>query len=246
MSRRATNAEKLARIRDDFALSTEQSEKLLQLASRTVDLEISGTAISDVSTALDAHVADSLSGLRIDAIKSARTAIDIGAGVGFPGLVLAIARPDLSVTLLDSVRKKMETASSIARELDLKNVDCVWARVEEFSAVGSDARESFDLVTSRALAPLAALLEYSAPLLREPIGSDFASMVAWKGDPDSDELAMAEAAAAVLGMSVSEPIPASPYPGSRARQFFLAEKRSATDQRFPRRPGVALRKPLSG
>ncbi len=246
MSRRATTADKLARIRDDYALSAEQSEKLLQLAERTVDLEISGTAISDLSTALDAHVADSLSGLRIDAVETARTAIDIGAGVGFPGLVLAIALPELKMTLLDSVRKKMETASAIVRELGLDNVDCVWARVEEFSAVGSEARASYDLVTSRALAPLAALLEYSAPLLRDPHGSEVASMVAWKGDPDSDELAAAKTAAAVLGMRISEPVPVTPFPGSRARQIFLAEKRSTTDSKFPRRAGVALRKPLSG
>lgn len=245
MNRRETVEGKLARIRREFALSDEQSTKLLHLAESTANLEISGTAIADVATALDSHVADSLSGLRLDAVETAKSAVDIGAGVGFPGLVLAIARPTLSVTLLDSVRKKMETAGRIARELELRNVDCVWARVEEFSAVGSDARESFDLVTSRALAPLAALLEYSAPLLRSPVGDQFASMVAWKGDPEEGELAAAEAASEVLEMKLLGAIPVTPYPGSRDRRFFVAEKRSPTDPRFPRRPGVALRKPLA-
>ncbi|MFY9488225.1 MAG: 16S rRNA (guanine(527)-N(7))-methyltransferase RsmG [Solirubrobacterales bacterium] len=214
-------------------------QRLQRLTEWSVSLEISGTAVRDVSGALRIHLADSLSGLDLQAIRDARTLVDIGAGVGFPGLALAVARPELQVTLVDSVRKKMEAAATLARELALPNVECIWSRVEDYSAVGSEARESFDVVTARALAALPILVEYAAPLAR--VGG---SLVAWKGDPDPVERADADAATELIGFERGELVATKPFRGSARRHFYVATKRSPCPDGYPRRPGAALRKPL--
>lgn len=230
---------RLAQRTAQYAPSEAQFEKLLALAEWSIDLNISGTSLSELDLAIDRHIADSLCGLKSDAIRSAKRLVDIGSGVGFPALVLAVMLPGCEVTAIDSVRKKMESADQIAKQLELSNIECVWARVEEFSAEGSEARGAFDVVTARALAPLAVLVEYAAPLLR-PGGR----LVAWKGSPDPEEISAAARAAEVVGMGERETIAVNPYPGSQGHSLYVFEKLSETPARFPRRPGVALKKPL--
>jgi 16S rRNA (guanine527-N7)-methyltransferase len=214
--------------------------QLEQIAEWSVGLEISGTAVTSAAQARDVHVADSLAGLEIEAVRNAKSIVDIGSGAGFPGLVLAAALPETRVTLVDSVRKKMEAAGRFARELGLDNLDCVWGRAEEIAALGSPHRGAYDVVTARALAKLGVLLEYSAPLLREN-----GHLVAWKGSPDQSELADADKAAEILGFEPGELRSTAPYKGSRARHFYVAQKMTPTDERFPRRPGMALKRPLA-
>jgi 16S rRNA (guanine527-N7)-methyltransferase len=229
-----------ARLTTEYGLPAGSAERLRLLAERCVSLEISGTAVRSVDDALQSHIADSLAGLRLAAIREAETMIDIGTGVGFPGIVLALALPELKLTLLDSVRKKVEAAAALCRELELANVECVWSRVEQFSALGSPARERFDVVTARALASLNVLIEYAAPLLR--VGG---SIVAWKGDPEAAELADAAAAESTLGYWPGELLASKPFAGSLRRHFYVAVKRHPADRSYPRRPGAALRKPIT-
>jgi 16S rRNA (guanine527-N7)-methyltransferase len=217
-----------------------EQTKLEQIAEWSVGLEISGTAVKSAAEARKIHVADSLAGLEVPAIERAKSIIDIGSGAGFPGLVLAVMLPDTQIVLVDSVRKKMEAAGKFARELELENVDCVWGRAEEIAAIGSPHREAYDVVTARALAQLNVLLEYSAPLL-----SEHGSLVAWKGAPEQAELDAAAAAAEILGLETGELTATRPFKGSRARHFYVARKNHPTDERFPRRAGVALKKPLA-
>jgi 16S rRNA (guanine527-N7)-methyltransferase len=217
-----------------------QSEPLDRIAEWSVGLEISGTAVRTADQARDIHIADSLAGAQLPVLRDARTIVDIGSGAGFPGLVLAVALPQARVTLVDSVRKKMESAAGLVRELALPNVDCVWSRAEQLAVAGSPHREAYDVVTARALAPLPVLLEYAAPLLR--CGG---SLVAWKGSPPTAELAAASAAGGQLGFAEGELIEVKPFAGSHSRHFYLAQKLVATADRFPRRPGVALRRPLA-
>lgn len=217
-----------------------QSEQLEQIARWCVGLEISGTSVASVEEARDIHIADSLAGLELTALREARSIIDIGSGAGFPGLVLAVALPDARVVLVDSVRKKMEAAARLAREVGLDNVECVWGRVEEIAAVDSPHREHYDVVTARALAPLAVLLEYAAPLLR--VGG---SLVAWKGAPDQDELDAAARTVGPLGFESGELTRSRPFAASKRRSFYVARKVAPTAERFPRRPGMALKRPLT-
>lgn len=225
---------------DRFDLDESQLARLQAIAAWSVSLDISGTAIRSEDDALNLHIADSLAGVELESVRSAASIADIGAGVGFPGLVLASVQPATKVTLVDSVRKKMEAAGRLARELELENVECVWARVEEFGATGSPARESFDVVTSRALAPLTTLVEYSAPLLKVD-----GVMAAWKGAPGPSELGDAAAAERALGFEPGVLIATKPFKGSARRHFYVTSKRQPTSDRYPRRPGTALRKPLT-
>lgn len=221
-------------------------QKLLRLAEWSTELDISGTAITAAEDALDVHIADSLVGLEVPVLAEAGSIADIGSGMGFPGLVLAVMLPQTQVTLVDSVRKKMEEAARIARELELENVECVWSRVEELSAVGSDARANFDVVTARALAPLAVLIEYAAPLLRDPTSDrQGGSLFAWKGQPQEDELGEAKRVAGLVGMAMNEPIEVTPFRGSGRRSIHSATKTDPTQESIPRRPGIALRRPLA-
>jgi 16S rRNA (guanine527-N7)-methyltransferase len=214
-------------------------EKLERIAEWCVGLEISGTAVKTAEEARKIHIADSLAGLELPVVRAAGRIVDIGSGAGFPGLVLAVSLPRAEIVLVDSVRKKMEAAAALARELELPNVECVWGRVEEIAEVGSPHRGSYDVVTARALAQLGVLLEYAAPLLKT--GGE---LVSWKGAPSDEELTAAQAAAAQLGMSELTQLEATPFTGSRRRHFFTASKIAQTPERFPRRPGIALKRPL--
>lgn len=214
-------------------------DRLERLAEWSVGLEISGTAVQTADEARNIHIADSLSGLEIDAVQSAERIVDIGSGAGFPGLVLAAMLPSAQVVLVDSVRKKMEAAGKIARELGIENVECVWGRAEEIAAQGSPHREAYDAVTARALAPLAVLLEYAAPLLVEG-----GSLVAWKGSPGDAEMQGAAAAGAELGFDAGTLTETRPFKGSVARHFYTAKKVFPTAEKYPRRPGMALKRPL--
>ena len=195
------------------------------------------TTVREPREAVDIHVADSLTGLEVDEIRRAGTIADIGAGAGFPGLVLAAALPGSHVDLIESARRKCavierlaDAAGIRARALHVRAED--WARQE-----GSGAYEA---VTARAVAPLAVLLEYAAPLLG-PGGA----FVGWKGARDPAEEAAAAAAATELGLELREIRSVTPYPGSRNRHLYVYSKVRDTPGKYPRRPGVAARKPLN-
>jgi 16S rRNA (guanine527-N7)-methyltransferase len=160
---------------------------------------------------------------------------DLGSGGGFPGLALAIALPSARVALVESVGRKCTFLAAAAGELGLANVEVVNARAEAWEA-GLGAQ---DLVVARALAALAVLLEYAAPLL-EPGGL----LVAWKGRREPPEEADGAAAAAALGMSAPDAIAVDPYPGARDRHLYLSSKVSPTPSHYPRRPGIARKRPI--
>jgi 16S rRNA (guanine527-N7)-methyltransferase len=181
------------------------------------------------------HVADSLVALELGAVREARRIADLGSGAGFPGLALAIALPDTHVALVESVARKGAFLERAARELDLPNVTVVTARTESWPA-GLDAH---DLVTARALAPLGVVLEYAAPLLTAG-----GTAVAWKGGVDPAEHADADAAAAALGLSAPRPHAVTPYDDAGERALYLSSKVRPTPPGFPRRAGMARKRPF--
>lgn len=192
------------------------------------------TAVEGLEEGIDRHLADSLAGLGLPEVATATALVDVGSGVGFPGLALAIARPDLAVTLVESERRKADwlRRASVA----IPNVRVVSDRSEHLSA---REREAFPLATMRALGPLPVALELAAPLVE--VGG---AVVAWRGD-DQDPAGEAAAARAarVLGLEPRPPVSVAPFPGARRRlQPFV--KVAATPPRFPRRPGRAAKRPL--
>lgn len=191
--------------------------------------------------ALDTHVADSLAGLEVAELRAARRIADLGAGAGFPGLPLAIALPDAQVDLIESSGRKASVIGRLARAASADDARPVVARVEDWARADPPAggRAAYDAVTARALAPLAVLLEYAAPLLREG-----GVLVAWKGSRDPDEEAAGRAAAEQLGMSGEEPRAVKPFAEARNRHLYIFHKLGETPERFPRRAGIARKRPL--
>jgi 16S rRNA (guanine527-N7)-methyltransferase len=195
------------------------------------------TSVRDPVIAVDVHLADSLSALQLPELRDARAIADLGAGAGFPGLVLALARPEAIVALVESVGRKAAFIERAAAEAGVANVAIVPLRAEDWPA-GAGAH---DVVTARALAPLAILAEYAAPLLRID-----GVLVAWKGRRDDQEEQAGAVAAAELGLAVDRIVPVRPYPAACHHHLHVLRKIAPTPSRFPRRPGVARKRPLGG
>lgn len=195
------------------------------------------TTVRARGKALDLHVADSLVALELPEVQGARRIADLGAGAGFPGLALAAALPEARVALVESAGRKCEFLARAVAAAGLENVEVVHARAEEWG----DGVGACDLVTARALASLPVLAEYAAPLLREG-----GALVAWKGRRDPEEEAAGAAAAALLGLELAEVRSVQPFPAARDRHLHVFRKTGPTPDRFPRRPGMATKRPLSG
>ena len=198
--------------------------------------------MSEPAAALDAHVADSLSGLEVDQLARARRIADVGAGAGFPGLALAIALPQAQVDLIESAGRKTAVVGRLAQAAKIDNARAVTARAEEWAAtpaaLGGGAG-AYDAVTARAVAALPVLVEYAAPLLRAD-----GVLVAWKGARARDEEEAGARAAASVGLEPVEVRHVVPFEGARDRHLHVFRKVSPTPERFPRRPGMAEKRPL--
>jgi 16S rRNA (guanine527-N7)-methyltransferase len=201
------------------------------------------TTVSDPEAALEVHVADSLSGLDVPELVSARRIADIGAGAGFPGLVLALAIPRAQVDLVESAGRKTAVIDRLIQAAELTNARSITARAEDYArqpaAVGG-GREAYDAVTARAVGPLAVLVEYAAPLLRAD-----GVLVAWKGARDAAEEAAGATAAERVGMAVKQVLPVQPYPASENRHLHVYCKIAPTPPGFPRRAGMASKRPVA-
>lgn len=193
------------------------------------------TTVHDPTEAVDVHIADSLAALDLDELRSATTIADLGAGAGLPGLAIAVALPHARVALVESVRRKCAFLAATADAVGLGNVDVVCARAEAWPA----GRDRHDAVCARALASLPVLCEYAAPLLRH-----HGALVAWKAGVDDAERRAGDAAGAILGLEPQPPRSVAPYPGSRHRTLHLFRKVRPTPPGYPRRPGMATKRPL--
>jgi 16S rRNA (guanine527-N7)-methyltransferase len=193
------------------------------------------TTVREPDEAVDAHVADSLVALELTEVRSAGQVADLGAGAGFPGLALAAALPGARVSLVESVGRKCSFLARAVGAGGLGNVSVVCARAEEWA----DGLASCDLVTARALASLPVVVEYAAPLLREG-----GTLVAWKGRREPAEEAAGAAAAGQLGLELVEVRHVDPFTTARHRHLHVFRKTAPTPARFPRRAGIASKRPL--
>jgi 16S rRNA (guanine527-N7)-methyltransferase len=193
------------------------------------------TTVSKPSEAVDRHVADSLVALDLPAVRHARRIADLGAGAGWPGLALAAALPDARVALVESAVRHWRYLERAVAAGRLENAEVVHARAEEWV----DGLGAHDVVTARALAALPVLCEYAAPLLAAG-----GVLVAWKGAVDDDEASDGAAASALLGLESVEVVPVQPYPAAERRTLHLYRKVAPTPERFPRRAGMAVKRPL--
>jgi 16S rRNA (guanine527-N7)-methyltransferase len=201
-----------------------------------VEEEASVSSVRAPAEAVRVHIADSLDGLRVGELRQANRVADIGAGAGFPGLVLASALPDAHVSLIESVGRKCAFMDRAAASASLDNVEVVQGRAETWS----EGAGTCDVVTARAVAPLTALVEYAAPLLA--MGG---VLVAWKGKPEPGEEADGMAAAAATGMQLDRIDRIEPREGADQRRLYVYLKVMDTPEKFPRRAGMARKRPIT-
>lgn len=218
-----------------YELSDAARDRLATLLTTLARDPHAPSTVVEPGDAVDVHVADALVGLELEAIRAAGTIADLGAGAGFPGLPLAVALPAARITLVESNARKCAFIAGAAEAAGLANVDVVAARAEGWR----DGIGRCDVVTARALAPLAVIAEYAAPLLR-----DGGVLVAWKGRRDPTEERDAGRAAGELGLEPQEIRPVAPYHGADHRHLHVLRKIAPTPPRFPRRPGMARKRPL--
>jgi 16S rRNA (guanine527-N7)-methyltransferase len=201
--------------------------------------KINLTAIKTVEEGVAKHLVDSLSALSLEAMSAKpRNLMDLGSGGGMPGLALALALPELQVTLVESTKKKAHFLAMSAAELGLMKRVHVEAERAETLGQGK-LRESFDLASCRAVGRLAVILELCVPLLK--VGG---LLIAYKGPKADEELAEAKKAMELLKVKLRERKTFS-LPGSdEARNLLVFEKLAPTPKTYPRLPGTPAASPL--
>ena len=197
------------------------------------------SSITDAREAWRAHVDDSLTGLEVEALRHASAIADVGAGAGFPGIVLALALPAARVDLIESVGRKCDFMREAIAEAQIPNAEVIQARSEEHGARGSAGHEAYDVVTARAVARLATLAELASPLLREG-----GTLVAWKGKREAEEEAELGRAAEATAMEAEEILEVGESAGYEHRHLHVIRKAGPTPAALPRRPGMAKKRPL--
>jgi 16S rRNA (guanine527-N7)-methyltransferase len=224
------------------ALPTERVQQLRSLIEEVLEAnkQFNLTAIRDFDSAWIKHIADSMQGLRSELFEGRKTVIDVGSGPGFPGLALAVARPELKVTLLDSTRKKCDFIKATAEKLGL-NAKPLCDRAEE---AGQSAvwRERFDIATARAVGGISEVCELALPLVK-PGGS----LVLWRGEAAAEEAVAARSALNKLGAALRTHDAILPYelPGLTTRyHLVIISKLRSTHPKYPRRTGIPKQQPL--
>ena len=215
------------------ALTKEQGEKfecyyrMLVEWNETRNL----TAITEPQAVAEKHFYDSLAAAPL--IRQGANVIDVGTGAGFPGVPLLIIRPDITLTLLDSLNKRIEFLEALLKELGL-TATCVHMRAED-AGRSPLYRQKFDHTVTRAVAPLPVLLELTVPLLRVN-----GTAIAYKGDA-AEELERAQNAAKILRCTLSTETVAADY---GQRTLVLAKKNAETPGKYPRKAGTPSKQPL--
>ena len=208
--------------------------RLLQEWNEKINL----TAITEDEEVIKKHFIDCIKAFKSDAIKNARNIIDVGTGAGFPGLPIAIMNPNVEVTLLDSLNKRINYLNIVVRELGLKNVTTIHSRAEE-GARKQEVSEKFDVATSRAVANMAGLSEVCMPYVRK--GGYF---VALKGPSIDEELKNAGNAIKTLGGELKGIIEVSIEETDLKHNIVEVEKIKPCPKTYPRKAGTITKKPL--
>ena len=198
--------------------------------------KINLTAIKDEKEIIIKHFIDSLTINKY--IGNAESMVDVGTGAGFPGIPIKIVNKNLKVILVDSLNKRINFLNEVIEKLDLQNIKTVHARAED---LGKDKqyRESFDVVTSRAVANMTVLTEYLLPLTK--IGGNCICM---KGAEIEDELENAKYAIKLLGGKVDKVEKIEISDEHMGRNIILIKKQENTPNQYPRKAGIPLKKPL--
>jgi len=198
------------------------------------------TTITDFPEVVKKHYVDSISLIRAvpDLSEKPYSLIDVGTGAGFPGIPLKIIFPDLKVTLLDSLNKRVRFLEEVISSLNLNNIEVVHGRAEDFAKPGK-LRESYDLCVSRAVANLSTLSEYCIPFVKKN-----GYFVAYKSENVLDEFVNAKRAIKILGGNCQKQIEFKIPNSDIKRVLFVIRKDNKTPLKYPRKPGMPSKEPI--
>lgn len=221
-----------------FNFSVEQLEKFYKYMNLLIEWneKMNLTAITEPNDIILKHFIDSITINKY--IENNAKVVDVGTGAGFPGIPLSIIRTDLQITLVDSLNKRLIFLQEIKKELELKNIDIVHARAEEFGQ-NKNYRETFDIATSRAVANLSTLSEYLVPLVKIK-----GKCVCMKASDAEEEIKQAENAVNILGGKIVK-VEKFNLPNSDiGRTIIIINKEKSTNGKYPRKPGTPSKEPL--
>ena len=222
----------------EILLNEEQQTKFYKYMELIIDWnkKINLTAITEPGEVINKHFIDSISILK--QIESKDKVVDIGTGAGFPGVPIKIANPSIEITLVDSLNKRINFLKEIIKELDLKGIEAVHARAEEFGQ-SKAYREKYDVVTSRAVARLNILVEYMLPIVK--VGG---KCICMKGPESEEEIKEAQKAINVLGGTIKNVEKFSLPETDINRTIIVIEKNRETPETYPRKAGTPTKNPI--
>lgn len=197
------------------------------------------TAITEFEDVVNKHFADSLSIIYVKNLMDVDNLIDIGTGAGFPGIPLKIMFPHLNVTLLDSLRKRIDFLNHVSERLELQNMEMIHGRAEDYARPGQK-RECYDLCVSRAVANLSTLSEYCLPYVK--IGGEF---ISYKSKEAEQELKAAKSAVFLLGGKIIDYKSFELPDTDLQRSLICVRKVNGCPDKYPRKAGTAAKNPLS-
>lgn len=224
----------------EITLSDEQITQFLKYYELLVEWNrvMNLTAITEYDEVMKKHFVDSVSLIKAYDVSRKAALIDVGTGAGFPGLALKIAFPNLQVTLLDSLNKRIHFLDSVIEELGLIGVETIHGRAEDYAKKGK-LREQFDLCVSRAVANLSTLSEYCLPFVK--VGGQF---ISYKSEKIAEEMGAASKAITLLGGKVKEQVEFKLPSSDIYRNLFVIEKVRETPGKYPRKAGMPAKEPL--
>ena len=198
------------------------------------------TAITELSDVVSKHFLDSLSLVKVvkDLSQKEYSIIDVGTGAGFPGIPLKIAYPNLKITLLDSLNKRVKFLQNVIDELGLNNIEGMHGRAEDYG-LNTKYREKYDLCVSRAVANLSTLSEYCLPFVK--VGGSF---ISYKSGTIEEEVKQAKGAIKILGGKIQEVLKFSLEEAEAERSFIVIEKKDRISAKYPRKAGMPAKDPL--
>ena len=234
------NLEKFQKGLDELqiTLSEEQINQFMKYYEMLIEKNkvMNLTAITEFDEVIEKHFLDSISLIKVKNLNQKLSVLDLGTGAGFPGIPLKIAFPELEVTLVDSLNKRILFLQEVIAELNLKNVSATHERAE-IIANNPNFREKFDLCVSRAVANLSTLSEYCLPFVK--VGGQF---ISYKSGECDEEVSAADHAITLVGGKLNRIEKFSL--GESGRAFVMIDKISQTKKKYPRKAGTPSKEPL--
>ena len=223
-----------------LSVEQKQAEQLLHYYNFLVQYNqvMNLTAITDFEEVLTKHFVDSAAIVYVTDLNKIETVIDVGTGAGFPGIPLKILFPHLKITLLDSLQKRVQFLRTIANELQLEQIEVVHGRAEDLGR-NKEYREQFDLCVSRAVANLSVLLEYCVPFIKVR-----GTFISYKAENIEEEVERAKTAIDILHCEPAQVRKIHLPNSALTRSFVLIHKEEPLNEKYPRKAGLPIKKPL--